>query len=120
MRRFPYDLLPEKKQSSIHRYIAYAVIGALVIGTACAWASKAHAGGLQFNCHSTYGYGQHSTSCALEPIPEPRKLTADEIAQQERDAEHWQAYCQPKRQPDDEGVVHLTYAHAGCDRGRSE
>lgn len=120
MRRFPYDLLPEQKQSSIHRYIAYAVIGALVIGTAFAWASKANAGGLQFNCNSSYGYGYHSTRCALEPIPEPRKLTAEEIAEQQRSDEHWLAYCQPKRQADDEGVIHLTYAHPGCEHGRSE
>lgn len=30
----------------------------------------------------------------------------------------WEAFCQPREEPDDLGVIHLTYAHRGCEHGR--
>jgi hypothetical protein len=43
----------------------------------------------------------------------------------ERDAlkaedDKWLAFCKPVRRSDHEGIIHLHYAHVGCDRGRSE
>jgi hypothetical protein len=39
----------------------------------------------------------------------------------ERTAEiaRWESYCQPKRNTDALGVVRLSYAHPGCEFGRS-
>jgi hypothetical protein len=92
----------------------------MVALAATALSAPAHADGLQFNCRSAAYYGTYMTNCALESSPAPRKLTAEEVAAQEREAAKWEAFCHPVKVPDDEGVIHLRYAHKGCEFGRSE
>ena len=87
---------------------------------ATALSVSASAGGLQFNCRSSVYSGTYTSNCALESTPEPHKLTAEEAAAQEREAVKWEAFCHPVKVPDDEGVIHLRYAHKGCEFGRSE
>jgi hypothetical protein len=44
---------------------------------------------------------------------------ADAKAKEEKIAK-WEAFCQPAKQMDSEGIVRLTYAHKGCEFGRDE
>lgn len=87
---------------------------------ATALSAPALAGGLQLNCHSAHFYGQSTTRCALETIPEPHRLTGDEIAEQEHAEAKWLAFCKPTKETDNEGMVRLRYAQKGCEFGRSE
>jgi opacity protein-like surface antigen len=87
---------------------------------ATALSASASAGGLQFNCRSTSYYGTYNGGCSLEDIKDPKKLTEEEIAALKVEDDKWLAFCKPVRQPDDEGVIRLRYAHKGCEFGRSE
>lgn len=93
----------------------------LVALAATALSASAHADGLQLKCRSSYYAHNSATNCALERITsEPITLTAEENAALDREHEKWLAFCQPVKVPDDEGVIHLRYAHKGCEFGRTE
>ncbi len=56
-----------------------------------------------------------------------REAPARNLAQEQEDEkarrasiEKWEAFCKPTRSIDNEGVGRLSYAHKGCEFGRTE
>jgi hypothetical protein len=50
---------------------------------------------------------------------QPPLSDADRVELEAQDRK-WVAFCQPVKRVDDFGMTRLTYAHDGCDLGRSE
>ena len=69
-------------------------------------------------CHRSYG----TRSCAtvLRDLSPPAPKSAEELAREAQEDAKWLAFCKPARRQDSEGLVRWTYAHKGCDLGRSE
>lgn len=70
------------------------------------------------SCTNSRYYGTHCRT-VVAPIVDD-VMTAEEIAAKAARIAKWEAYCTPKRNYDNEGVVRLTYAKKGCEFGRSE
>lgn len=58
------------------------------------------------------------STASINHVPEPLGV----VEQEARDAaiSRWTEYCKPARRADAFGVVHLTYAHPGCEFGEGE
>lgn len=70
------------------------------------------------HCTSSRFYGR---SCSTTVTPVYRQeLTAEDVAAREARIAKWDAYCQPRRVQDSEGIVRLVYAKAGCEFGVAE
>ncbi|MGJ4889716.1 hypothetical protein ACQR1Y_16060 [Bradyrhizobium sp. HKCCYLRH3099] len=73
-----------------------------------------------------YGYSRCTyTHTELPPASRDVSFTPSPAARQEeeaRDAEaaKWEAYCKPVYRHDEYGIRRASYAHAGCEFGRSE
>lgn len=93
------------------RKLALAALVLMISAPAYSWEA-------QTRC----SFGRHYSVCTRS-VSEPIKivpLTDDEVkARAEREAK-WDAFCQPKKTVDDEGMTRLVYAHPGCANGRSE
>ena len=78
-------------------------------------ATPVNAAGVRMHCYRGYG----ETTCSVTPIPDPaplRPMTPEEIATKHK----WESFCQPQKHLDQYGVTRLSYAHSGCEFGRSE
>lgn len=92
---------------------AIGLLTAITVGPAFGQGFQVHR-----HCTSSQFAG---TTCRTTVVPlvavEP---TAEELAAKATRIAQWEAYCQPKRTYDNEGVIRLVYAKRGCEFGRSE
>ena len=73
------------------------------------------------NFSFSWGYGNcvFTSAYIADPIRIPEQERQDAIAQARQD-EKWDTFCKPTFTADQYGVRRATYAHKGCDVGRSE
>lgn len=87
---------------------------------ATALISPACAGGFNWQCY----HSRFATNCSMVEIGAPAPLSPAETAEREAarqaELEKWTKFCQPVGKTDDMGMVRLSYAHPGCEFGRSE
>jgi hypothetical protein len=88
---------------------------ALVASTASAQAGWHHRSQSYIWTSPVYSYEQ--PSAAIYAVG--RSSSADEAARQERIG-RWEAFCRPVAHVDTLGVSRYSYAHEGCDVGRTE
>nr|WP_041756589.1 hypothetical protein [Bradyrhizobium sp. ORS 278] len=73
-----------------------------------------------------YGYSRCTyTHTELPPVSRDVSFTPSPAARQEEEAREaeaakWEAYCKPVFRRDEYGIRRASYAHAGCEFGRSE
>lgn len=67
------------------------------------------------------GFGR-SFGCTTiaRDLVKPAPPTADDIAASDARHAKWLEFCKPVAKQDEMGVSRFSYAHAGCDVGRSE
>jgi len=84
---------------------------------AVTFASTASAGGYSRACTYSQFYGSR---CTWQTVKDPAPPTEAEIEAKRVENAKWEAFCKPVRTPDSLGMIRLTYAHPGCEFGRSE
>lgn len=89
------------------------VLAALAVLTV----TSAQAAGYSRVCTYSQFYGSR---CTWQAIRDPAPPTEAEIEAKRADIAKWEAFCKPVRNVGDDGLVRLTYAHKGCEFGRSE
>lgn len=68
--------------------------------------------------HTHYNVWNWNEHPMVQQVPQPTSA-AGLAAQAEEDA-RWEKFCRPIRRVDDLGVTRLSYAHDGCEFGRSQ
>ena len=114
------------------RFLINAAAGALALGLGFCIGGSAHARdywngsgySLDHNFHSPFNYnfsysGTYYGGNSYHRS-EPRTDDAVAVGEGSPADEKWLTYCAPTREADKEGVIHLRYAHPGCEFGRAE
>ena len=92
----------------------------LVIATLALVSTSAQAWDLVETCTYSRFFGRNCRTSYIES--QPRNLSQELEDEKARRAsiEKWEAFCNPKRTYDNEGVIRLVYTQKGCEFGRSE
>lgn len=99
------------------RMFCYLVISILLL---CE--QPAHARGWRHHGHHFYAPPVYliERSTGIHGVPGGGVMSDDEYAAKMRRIHKWEEFCQPVIAPDALGVMRYSYAHDGCDLGRSE
>ena len=75
------------------------------------------------NCRYSRFYGFHQCVRSLKEIVEPVRdpeRERQEAQAREVEAVKWESFCKPSFHADEYGMHRASYAHSGCEFGRSE
>jgi len=95
-------------------FVVTVIVTALIL---LLFGGPAPAAGFSRSCTYSQFYGSR---CVWQTIKDPAPPTAEEIEAKRAEIAKWEAFCKPVRNVGDDGLVRLTYAHKGCEFGRSE
>lgn len=68
--------------------------------------------------YATGSYGPRYVPSSITEVGAP--MSAAELGEQQMRIQKWEAFCKPVGHVDANGVTRLSYAHEGCEFGRSE
>lgn len=75
------------------------------------------------SCKGSWRFGYHQCKRTLTEIPDrvrDPERERQEAQAREKEAVKWETYCKPIFRRDELGVQRASYAHPGCEFGRSE